>query len=65
MCIYVVRHEGAEPSDPLADVGIVNKGVEVLQHLRDVASAWAMLLRLIYSLNLSFPKDLKYTCEAL
>ncbi|KAF7641737.1 hypothetical protein LDENG_00273580 [Lucifuga dentata] len=65
MGIYVVRHEGAEPSDPLAGVGIVIEGVEVLEDLRDVANACAMLLGLIYSLNLSYPKDLKYTFEAL
>ncbi|KAF7649658.1 hypothetical protein LDENG_00137900 [Lucifuga dentata] len=63
MGIYVIRYEGTEPSEPLSGVRVTIEGVEVLQDLRDAACA--VLLGPIYSLNLSYPKDLKYTFEAL
>ena len=63
--VYVVRHEGADSTDPPEDVGIVIEGCTVLQDLGDVASGCAVLLGLIYSLNLSYPKDLRYTFEFL
>ncbi|KAF7640600.1 hypothetical protein LDENG_00031190, partial [Lucifuga dentata] len=50
MGIYVIRHEGAEPNEPLAGVRVTIEGVEVLQDLRDAACA--VLLGPIYSLNL-------------
>lgn len=63
--IYVIRHEGAEPSDAPEDVGIILEGVTVLRELRNVPLAWAILLAFVYSLNLSYPPELKYTFEAL
>ena len=62
--IYVVWHEGADSTDP-EDVGIVIEGCTVLQDLGDLANGCAVLLGLIYSLNLSYPKDLRYTFEFL
>uniref|UniRef100_A0A8D3B9M8 Uncharacterized protein n=1 Tax=Scophthalmus maximus TaxID=52904 RepID=A0A8D3B9M8_SCOMX len=52
----------AEPPD---DIGIVIEGVEVLNQLTSVASACALLLGLIYALNLAYPKPLRFTFEAL
>lgn len=63
--VYVIRHEGAEPTELPEDVGVIIEGVEVLQDLRDVANGCAVLLGLIYSLNLSYPKDLRHTFEFL
>lgn len=63
--IYVIKHEGADASDPPEDVGIIVEGVTVLQDLGDVASAAALLFGVIYVLNLSYPSDLKYTFEFL
>ncbi|XP_054606552.1 sterile alpha motif domain-containing protein 3 [Nothobranchius furzeri] len=63
--IYVIRKEGAEPDDGPEEVGIILEGVEVLAELRNVPQAVAMLLALVYSLNLSYPPELKYTFEAL
>ncbi|KAE8278750.1 hypothetical protein D5F01_LYC23669 [Larimichthys crocea] len=63
--IFVMRHEGAEPSDAPEDVGIILEGVEVLNNLGSVPFAVAMLLALVYALNLSYPPELKYTFEAL
>lgn len=63
--IYAVQREGAEATDPLDDVGILVEGCSVLQDLRDVANGFAALFGLIYCLNLSYPKDLRYTFEFL
>lgn len=63
--IYVVQREGVEGTDPPEDVGIIVEGCTVLQHLRDVANGCATLFGLIYCLNLSYPKDLRYTFEFL
>lgn len=51
--------------EPPSDVGIVVEGVKVLQELGDVTKACALLLGVIYSLNLSYPSDLKFTFEFL
>lgn len=37
--------------------------MEVLQDLKDVAHGCALLLGLIYCLNLEYPSNLKYTFE--
>lgn len=61
--IYIIRPEDAETCDPPSDVGLIVEGVKVLQNLGDVTKAYAFLLGVIYSLNLSYPSDLKYTFE--
>ncbi|XP_042252026.1 uncharacterized protein LOC121886160 [Thunnus maccoyii] len=64
MGIYAIRVEGASPEDEMyADVGVVLGGVEVLQNLQSITFASVMLYRLLYALNLSYPKDLKCTFE--
>eukprot|EP00064_Thunnus_orientalis_P020496 superscaffoldBa00005660_g20634 len=64
MGIDAIRVEGASPEDEMyADVGVVLGGVEVLQNLQSITFASVMLYRLLYALNLSYPKDLKCTFE--
>ena len=63
--VYTVKQEGAEPTDPPEDVGVIVEGCTVLQELRDVANGCAVLFALIYCLDLSYPKDLRYTFEFL
>lgn len=63
--IFVMRHEGAEAGENPEEVGIILEGVEVLDALGNVPFAVAMLLALVYVLNLSYPPELKYTFEAL
>ncbi|KAK2850300.1 hypothetical protein Q7C36_009083 [Tachysurus vachellii] len=65
MGIYITRLEGAEMEDSLGDVGVVLEGHKVLQNLCSVPYAAAMLMGLIYGLNLSYPPELRYTFEAL
>ena len=63
--IFVIRHEGAEDIDPPEEVGIVLEGLQVMEDLGNVPFAVAMLLGLVYALNLSYPQELKYTFEVL
>lgn len=63
--IFAIKIEGAEPTDGLADVGMIIEGVEVLHDLDNIANAVAILFGLMYSLDLSYPTNLKYTFEVL
>ncbi|XP_060943850.1 uncharacterized protein LOC133021098 [Limanda limanda] len=63
--VFVIRLHGAGPSENPEDVVILLEGVKVLHELRYVPFAVAMLLALVYALNLSYPRELKYTFEAL
>ncbi len=63
MGVYVVKQPGADAEDDSEDVGIIVEGVQVLQGLKDVANACALLFGIIYDLNLSYPTDLRYTFE--
>lgn len=65
MGIFVTRLEGADIEESLADVGVVLEGQMVLQDLGSVPFAAAMLMGLVYGLNLSYPPELRYTFEAL
>lgn len=57
--VYIVRH------DPPEDVGVIIEGCTVLRDLRKAANGCAVLFGLIYCLNLSYPKELRYTFEFL
>ncbi len=49
----------ADATTTPVDVGIVIEGVEVLHDLGDIASACALLMGVIYAMNLSYPQELK------
>uniref|UniRef100_A0A673GAJ0 Uncharacterized protein n=1 Tax=Sinocyclocheilus rhinocerous TaxID=307959 RepID=A0A673GAJ0_9TELE len=57
--------EGCEVGDEPADVGVILEGVVALQELGNVANGVALLIGLIYALNLSYLKDLRHTFEFL
>lgn len=61
--IYVIKHPCGDAAQSPEDIGILVEGVTVLQELKDVASAYALLFGLVYGLNLSYPSDLKHTFE--
>ncbi|XP_028461691.1 uncharacterized protein LOC114573615 [Perca flavescens] len=65
MAVFVIRKEGEGLQEPPEDIGIVIEGVEVLHELTSVASACALLLGLIYALNLAYPKPFRFTFEVL
>lgn len=58
-----VLHEKQSPLCEPVEIGIIIDGVEVLSELSSVASACAMLFGLIYSLDLKYPDELKYSFE--
>ncbi|KAK1168040.1 hypothetical protein AOXY_G10875 [Acipenser oxyrinchus oxyrinchus] len=60
--IFVVN-KGATNDDNPVDVGIAIEGAKVLFGISSVAQACTFLMGLIYALNLSYPKELKYTFE--
>ncbi|CAL9703509.1 unnamed protein product [Knipowitschia caucasica] len=62
--IFVIRKEQHWDEEPEC-VGIIIEGVEVLTDLQNMPLAVAMLLALVYSVNLSYPPKLKYTFEAI
>ncbi|XP_072561238.1 uncharacterized protein [Paramormyrops kingsleyae] len=63
--IYSINAEGGDGTNTPVDVGIVIEGVEVLQGLGDIASACALLMGVIYAMNLSYPQELKTFFEVL
>ncbi|XP_028460248.1 uncharacterized protein LOC114572697 [Perca flavescens] len=63
--IYSVNVEGGDATTPPADVGIVIEGAEILHNLGDIACACALLMGVIYALDLSYPKELKALFEVL
>lgn len=65
MAVFVIRKEGEGLQEPPEDISVVIEGVELLHELTSVASACALLLGLIYALNLAYPKPLHFTFEVL
>ncbi|KAL7831297.1 hypothetical protein SRHO_G00308000 [Serrasalmus rhombeus] len=65
MAVFAICREGEVLQESPEDIGIVIEGVEVLHELTSVASACALLLGLIYVLNLAYPKPLRFTFEVL
>ncbi|CAL8293580.1 unnamed protein product [Arctogadus glacialis] len=57
----MVVHDAAE-EDPV-DVSIILEGREVLHGCGNAAKACALLMGLIYALNLAYPQTLRYTFE--
>ncbi|MEQ2254337.1 hypothetical protein ILYODFUR_002737 [Ilyodon furcidens] len=64
MGVYVIRKEGAEPEDDPEGIGVLIKGAEAPSGLGNIAQARVLVFGLIYSLNLSYPPELKCTFEA-
>ncbi|KAF6737346.1 hypothetical protein FQA47_008563 [Oryzias melastigma] len=63
--ISVILHEGAEPGENVENVSIILEGIEVMSELDNVPFAVAMLLGIIYTMNLNYPQELKYFFEVL
>ncbi|XP_056444323.1 uncharacterized protein LOC130380918 [Gadus chalcogrammus] len=59
IAIFVIRDAQALPQD----IGIILEGQQVLSELPSVANAVAILMGLLYALNLEYPKTLKLTFE--
>jgi hypothetical protein len=63
MAVYVIWKEGGEHHEPPADIGVVIEGVKVLNELPLFTAACALLLGMIYIINLAYPKPLRFTFE--
>ena len=64
MAVFGIREEH-DPLLPPQHIGLIVEGVEVFGEMPSVAHACAMLLGFILALNLSYPRELKYTFDAL
>ncbi|KAJ0051000.1 hypothetical protein NL108_012173, partial [Boleophthalmus pectinirostris] len=60
--VYKIRDKRARPGDNMEDVGIIEQ-CTVLQDLQDVPTGCALLFGLLFIMNLSYPKKLRYTLE--
>lgn len=63
--ILVIRREDPQLDDSPEDVIISLDGLEVLNELHNVPLAITMVFALVYTLNLSYPSEWKYTFEAM
>ena len=63
----LVGYEGERDAFPqqIFNVAVVVEEKIVLHNLKDVACGFAMLLGLIYCLNLQYPLEMKYSFEFL
>lgn len=56
MGIYVINKEGGENYD---DIGIFVDGEIIMDNIASAAQACAVMLGVIYALNLAYPKELR------
>ncbi|XP_071316049.1 uncharacterized protein [Trachinotus anak] len=59
MSIYVINKEGGE-NGHYDDIGIFVDGVIILDNIGGAVQACAVILGVIYALNLAYPKELRY-----
>lgn len=62
MGIYVINKEGGE-NGHYDDIGIFVDGVIIVDNIGGAARACALMLGVIYALNLAYPKELRYYYE--
>ena len=62
MGVYVINKDGGEPGH-YDDVGIFVEGLIILDNIGSVARACAIMLGVIYTLNMAYPKELRYYYE--
>ncbi|KAI4876113.1 hypothetical protein NFI96_026147 [Prochilodus magdalenae] len=60
--LKIVTEGGSADGSPL-EAGIVLEGVQVIAGLQSVPNACVVLVGLMYAVNLSYPKPLRYTFE--
>ncbi|KAM7006154.1 uncharacterized protein LKV04_002766 [Tautogolabrus adspersus] len=60
--IFVINKEGEE-NGHYDEIGIFVEGVVILENIGSVARACAMMLGVIYALNLAYPKELRHYYE--
>lgn len=65
--LLVVTEENTTSLLPqeIIDVALVLEEEVVLHNLKDVPNAFSVLMVLLYALNITYPKEVKYTFEVL
>lgn len=62
MGIYVISKENGDPGHH-DDIGVFVEGVIILDNIGSEAQACAVMLGVIYALNLAYPKELRHYYE--
>lgn len=62
MGIYVISKENGDPGH-YDDIGLFVDGAIILDNIGSAAQACAVMLGVIYALNLAYPKDLRHYYE--
>lgn len=63
--LIVTEGEQAALPKNIVDVAVILERHIVLRQLRNVPNGFAVLMGLLYSLNIDYPKGLKYTFEVI
>jgi len=64
--LYVMEDNDQTTSSPMIqNIAVVLEEVVVLEDVPDTSTALAYLFGLLYALNFSYPKNLKYTFDAI
>ncbi|MED6268199.1 hypothetical protein CHARACLAT_019995, partial [Characodon lateralis] len=63
--LTVLEDDGDSPATNVTNLAVVVEETIILQDLPDLPTAFAYLFELIYTLNLQYPKDLRYTFETI
>ncbi|XP_033998527.1 uncharacterized protein LOC117492386 [Trematomus bernacchii] len=63
--LTVIEDDDAAISPNVRDVAVVLEGTIVLHDLPDLSTAFAYLFGLLYAMNMDFPKEMRYTFEAI
>ena len=66
--LMIATEQNAEmtaQSKNIVDVAVILEERIILRELRDVPNGFAVLIGLLYCLNIDYPKELKYTFEVI
>ncbi|KAI4818129.1 hypothetical protein KUCAC02_011490 [Chaenocephalus aceratus] len=63
--LTVIEDDDAAISPNVRDVAVVWEGTIALHDLPDLSTAFAYLFGLLYALNMDYPKETRYTFEAI
>ncbi|KAI9533068.1 hypothetical protein NQZ68_026621 [Dissostichus eleginoides] len=63
--LTVIEDDDAAISPNVRDVAVVLEGTIVLHDLPDLSTAFAYLFGLLYAMNIDYPKEMRYTFEAI
>lgn len=65
LSVFEGDENAAATSPNLVDMAIVLEGAIVLHDIPDLCTAFAYLFGLLYAMNIDYPKEMRYTFEAV